>query len=93
MSKIVHGATPRCGKTVMLEKKEKIRKILENMPYHYYPNDVKHQEVREQIKSGYLNCRDPSPHEDEINALAALGLSYPTIRKIIENKYYPNLKD
>ena len=92
MSKIVYGATPRCGKTAMLElKKEKIRKILENMPYHYYPNDD--HELREQIKSDSYNCRDPSPHEDEIETLAALGLSYPQIRKIIENKYYPNLKD
>ena len=76
------------------KNREKMKSLLERLdkiglPYKYYHNDQLLGVPPRQGKT--LNCRDKAPHEDEINALAALGLSYPQIRRIIENKYYRDI--
>lgn len=80
---------PRCGKTL----KSRIEKILRDMSYHYY-YESSYKNLRDDIRKldHDLNCSDKAPHQDEIDTLAALGLSYPQIRKILEKKYYQNIK-
>lgn len=75
--------------------KSKIKEILDNMPYKFYYESSKYADFRYQLRDEIrnLNCSDKAPHQDEIDTLAALGLSYPQIRKILEKKYYSNIQE
>lgn len=88
--KIICGMPPRCGKTL----KARIEKILGDMPYHYY-YDSPPKNFRDDIRKLHhnSNCSDKAPHQEEIDYLASLGLSYPVIRRILESKYYPKVKE
>ena len=74
--------------------KSKIKEIQDNMLYKCYYEHIKYADFRCQLRDEIrnLNCSDKAPHQDEIDTLAALGLSYPQIRKILEKKYYQNIK-
>ena len=80
--------------------KRKIEEILKDVPYHYYYNDnvAMGAEPRcgktffNELRQKELNCSDKAPHQEEIELLDALGLSYPQIRKVLEAKYYQNIK-
>lgn len=89
--KIITGCHPRCGKTL----KSTIEKILNDMPYHYY-DDPRYKNFRDELRKERqraLNCSDKAPHQEEIEYLESLGLSYPVIRRILEQKYYSNIQE
>lgn len=76
--------------------KSKSKEILDNMPYKFYYESSKYADFRDELRKERqraLNCSDKAPHQDEIDTLAALGLSYPQIRKILEKKYYSNIQE
>ncbi len=74
--------------------KSKIKEILDNMPYKFY-YESPHKNLRDDIRKLHhdLNCSDKAPHQEEIDYLASLGLSYPVIRRILESKYYLKVKE
>lgn len=86
--KILMGTPPRCGKTL----KQQIEKILGNMHYTYY-EDSNYKNFLKEINNRNVNCSDKAPHQEEINYLASLGLSYPVIAKILEQIYYSNIQE
>ena len=86
--KIIIGMPPRCGKTL----KASIEKILQDMPYHYY-EDPNHKSFRDELRQRGLNCSDKAPHQEEIDYLKSLGLNYPVIARILEQKYYQNIQE
>lgn len=89
--KIICGMPPRCGNPLKL----RIEKILQDIPYTYY-EDPNHKSFRDELKQERqrgLNCSDKAPHQEEIDYLASLGLSYPVIKRILESKYYLKVKE
>ena len=92
--KIICGMPPRCGKTL----KARIEKIFQDMNYHYYYESA-NKNLRDDLRKVHhdlnhdLNCSDKAPHQEEIDYLASLGLSYPVIRGILESKYYLKVKE
>lgn len=76
--------------------KSKSKEILDNMPYKFYYDSSKYADFRDELRKERqraLNCSDKAPHQEEIEALHRLGLSYPVIRRILEHKYYANIQE
>lgn len=76
--------------------KSKSKEILDNMPYKFYYESSKYADFRDELRKERqraLNCSDKTPHQEEIEYLENLGLSYPVIRRILEHKYYANIQE
>lgn len=74
--------------------KSKSKEILDNMPYKFYYEHSKYADFRYQLRDEIrnLNCSDKAPHQEEIEALHRLGLNPSQILKVLEAKYYQNIK-
>ncbi len=80
--------------------KRKIEEIMKNIPYHYYEYDGVCASVPprcgktffNELRQKELNCSDKAPHQEEIEALHRLGLNPSQICKVLEAKYYQNIK-
>ena len=74
--------------------KSKSKEILDNMPYKFYYDSSKYADFRYQLRDEIrnLNCSDKAPHQEEIEALHRLGLNPSQILKVLEAKYYQNIK-
>lgn len=75
--------------------KSKSKEILDNMPYKFYYESSKYADFRDELRKERqraLNCSDKAPHQEEIDALHSLGLNPSQILKVLEAKYYQNIK-
>lgn len=75
--------------------KSKSKEILDNMPYKFYYDSSKYADFRDELRKERqraLNCSDKAPHQEEIEALHRLGLNPSQILKVLEAKYYQNIK-
>lgn len=75
--------------------KEKVKKIMNDIPYHYYYDDESSADgILNKFKTRrMLNCKEEAPHQDLINELRALGISDEQIKRILEQKYYTDIID